>query len=96
MVDKRQGAKSVAVLVGGNGGCVIATRVVAAAEASTATIGILPRPSTSNHSRGSSLISCSNGGQGLGGGPFSSYRSQDGPRGERAHLSPTNLLAQHK
>ena len=24
-----------------------------------------------------------------GGGPFSSYRAQNGPRGERAHLTPT-------
>ena len=32
----------------------------------------------------------------VGGGPFPSYRAQDGPRRERAHLRPTNLSAQHK
>ena len=30
-----------------------------------------------------------------GGGLFPSYSAQDGPRGERAHLRPTNLIAQH-
>ena len=35
-----------------------------------------------------------------GGGPFPSYRAQNGPRGERAHLRPTteslNMLIENK
>ena len=35
-----------------------------------------------------------------GGGPFPSYRAQNGPRGERAHLRPTtqklNILIEIK
>ena len=66
--------------------------VAAVAAASPTAVGLLPRPSMSSHSRGSKLLFfsqmtarvCGGG----GGGPFPSYRAQNGPRGERAHLRP--------
>ena len=63
-----------------------------------AAVGLLPQSSRSGHSRGRSLLSFSNDSQSLlgGGGPFPFYRAQDEPRGERAHLRPTNLIAPHK
>ena len=68
----------------------------AAAAAATAAVGFLPRSSVRGDSRGRSLCSFSYDGLGLWRGPFPSYRAQNGPRGERAHLRPTNLIAQHK
>ena len=48
------------------------------------TVGLLPQSSTSNHSSKRTLLLFAGGG-----GPFPSYRAQNGPRGERAQLRPT-------
>ena len=46
-------------------------------------VGAIPQLSLSNHSKGSSLLSFFQMTARVGGGgPFSSYRAQDGPRGE--------------
>ena len=71
---------------------VAAARMCAGAAAST-TVRLLPRPSMSSHSRGRRLLFFSQMTARVcgGGGPFPSYRAQDGPRGERAHLRPMTL-----
>ena len=47
------------------------------------------QPSMSSHLRGTRLLFFSQMmARVCGGGPFPSYRAQNGPRGERAHLRP--------
>ena len=65
--------------------------VAAVAAAAAMTVGLLPRPSVSSHSRGRRLFFFSQMTARVwgGGGPFPYYRAQNGLRGERAHLRPT-------
>ena len=68
---------------------VTATAATTTAATAAMAVGILPRPSVSNHSRGRRLICFSQMTARVCGGAFPSYRAQNGPRGERAHLRHT-------
>ena len=75
-----------------------AARGRAIAAMAAAAVGLLPRTSMSSQSIWEfspffSQMTARVCGGGVG-GPFPSYRTQDGPRRERAHLRPTNLEAQ--
>ena len=87
---------------GGTGRAVAALSTAASAEnvaaalgcaavaiTAEAAIGLLPWSSLRSHLRESSLISFFKWRSRVCGGPFPSYRAQDGTRGERAHWRPT-------